>query len=573
MSLLTITKNQCILAFQNAFAGISADIIEVTPATNKKFGHYQCNSAMKLSRELKQPPRQIAEVAAKELEKVDFFAKIEVAGPGFINITVENKYLAAKVEKLVEQQEIDIQLAVEQRKKVVIDFSSPNIAKEMHVGHLRSTIIGDCISRVLEAQGHEVLRLNHVGDWGTQFGMLISYLKKQKLIANSKLSNMTLTDLVNSYKQAKKLFDEDPEFKKQAQQQVVKLQALETESVEIWKTICDISKVAFEEVYAILNIKNLEVRGESFYNPMLSNVIAELESKKLVTVSDGAKCIFLDGFKNRDGDPLPLIVQKSDGGFNYATTDIAALKHRVEEENADWIIYVTDAGQAQHFNMVFAACEQAGYAHNIKLSHVPFGLVLRSDGKKFKTREGETERLIDLLTTAVQKARDIMQQRGLDNNLKELEQKSEKLGINAIKYADLCNNRINDYVFSYDNMLQFEGNTAAFINYALVRSTSIQSKKATNTSSSITITEDAEINLCLHLLQYQDAINAFTNELLPNRITDYLFNLAELFHSFHHSCRVLGTEQEASRLKICKAVEITLSHGMDLLGLRPLDKM
>ncbi len=587
MTLLAQIQQQCSQALQQLYPDYLAQLpissVEITPATNSKFGHYQCNSAMKLAKILGKAPKMIADQMRDHLLNSPAaggvsFANIEVAGPGFINFTLSNQYL----EQTLNQQIHDPKHGCDVKQnntRVVIDFSSPNIAKEMHVGHLRSTIIGDCIARVLEFTNHKVLRLNHVGDWGTQFGMLIAYLTQQNLDL-AKIQQLTLTDLVTAYKASKVEFDNDPQFKQKAQLAVVALQQGDAASQQIWQAICAISRTAFEQVYKILDIKLLE-RGESFYNPYLPKIIADLEQKNLITVSDGAKCIFLDGFTNREGEPLPLMVQKSDGGYNYATTDLAALNHRVKDEQANWIIYVTDAGQSQHFAMVFAASRLAHYYDpaKVRVDHVPFGLVLRADGKKFKTRSGDTARLIDLLEDAVDAARDILVQRNYtDVSGDELEQMAQTLGINAIKYADLANNRVSDYSFSLERMLQFEGNTAAFLCYAYVRIQSIKRKVAQNIDAmlkheTISLQTAEEIDLGLKLLQFSEVIQNFQQDLLPSRLAEYLFHVAEKFHTFFHNCRVEGVPEQNSRLLLCEATSRVLAQGLELLGLKPLNKM
>jgi len=585
MTLLALLQQQCTLALHTLFPSQSnqlpSSIIEITPATNNKFGHYQCNSAMKLAKILGLAPRAIADQIREQLLKQQpadqIFASIEIAGPGFINLTLSSAYLSQMLNEQLTDPRHGCRLA-DKKQRVVIDFSSPNIAKEMHVGHLRSTIIGDCIARVLEFAGYDVLRLNHVGDWGTQFGMLITYLKKNYTTAQ--IPNLSLSDLVNAYKLSKLEFDQNPAFKQQAQLAVVALQQGDEESKQIWLTICAISRTAFEQIYKILDIKLLE-RGESFYNPFLAGVIADLEQKNLISISEGAKCVYLDGFINREGEALPLIVQKSDGGYNYATTDLAAIKHRVGTEHGTWLIYVTDAGQSQHFSMVFAAALKAGYydTAKVRIDHVPFGLVLRSDGKKFQTRAGETEKLIDLLQSSIDKAAEILAQRDYpDLSKSELENMAKTLGLNAIKYADLANNRTSDYTFNLDRMLQFEGNTAAFLSYAYVRVQSIKRKigadvEALIPNTKIQLQTPEEIELGLQLIQFADLINSFEHDLLPNRLTEYLFQLAEKFHGFFHNCRVEGAPEQNSRLLLCEAVARVLAQGFELLGLKPLQKM
>lgn len=581
MSLLLTIKQFCQQAIQQAFPHqyqqFPANLLEITEATQKKFGHYQCNSAMKLTKFLQLPPMEIAKLIKTHLLEQNnaCFKQIDIVMPGFINITLHEDYLV----KLINQQLRDPRQGVPKSKnvqKVIVDFSSPNIAKEMHVGHLRSTIIGDCIARLLAFLGHDILRLNHLGDWGTQFGMLIAHLKQK--YQNLEQIDLNLTELVTCYREAKELFDTDLAFKNAAQKAVVDLQSGTLDSKTIWEQICVISKKAYQEIYDLLDIEITE-RGESFYNPLLADVVHILEEKKLITISDGAKCAYPEGFYNREGNPLPLIVQKNDGGYNYATTDLAAIRHRVQVEKGSWLIYVTDAGQSQHFQMVFQVARKAGfYDDTVQIDHVPFGLVLREDGKKFKTRSGDTERLMDLLTTAINQAKILLQERNQDLTVHELNFAAKCLGINAIKYADLSNNRTNNYVFSYAKMLQFEGNTAAFLSYAYVRIKSIQRKSLIDiqdllNNTQIQLQEQAEIDLALHACKFADAINATIQELLPNRLTDYLFTLAEKFHSFFHQCKVTGTPQQNSRLLLCEIVLQILHRGFNLLGLVPLEKM
>lgn len=556
--------------------------IEISLATNNKFGHYQCNSAMKLSKILNTTPREIANALCNHMLVADksqgsIFSKIEVAGPGFINFTLSNKFISDEINKQLLDPAHGI-IRLEHKPRAIVDFSSPNIAKEMHVGHLRSTIIGDCIANVLEFVGYEVLRLNHVGDWGTQFGMLIAFLTENKM-SLEQIRVLSISELLTTYRAAKLAFDDDLQFKQRAQQAVVALQQGDLHSLQIWEAICVSSRRAFEEIYDILDIK-IEERGESFYNPYLPLLIANLEEQQLIKVSHGAKCIYLEGFTNREGEPLPLIVQKSDGGYNYATTDMAALKYRVEVDNGAWLIYVTDAGQSQHFNMVFSAARLARYydPNKIRVDHVPFGLVLRSDGKKFQTRAGDTERLIDLLNAAINKAEEILSSRNNENSEPLLTERARQLGINAVKYSDLACHRGSDYIFNLDKMLQFEGNTAAFVCYAYVRIQSIKRKigfeiESIYQNTQINLQTPEEIDLALQTLQFPEIIQNFLKDLLPHRLTEYLYTLAEKFHVFFHNCRVEGDPSQNSRLLLSEACARVLSQGLRLLGLHPLDKM
>lgn len=555
---------------------------EITQSSQPQFGDYQCNNALKLGKALKQNPRSIAEKLTLHLREVGRAAaliqELDIAGPGFINITLSSEYLARKTHAILTDERLGVPLPAK-RQKIVVEFSSPNIAKELHVGHIRSTIIGDALARLFEFLGHSVLRLNHVGDWGTQFGMLIAYMGHHVPEVLAGQQKTDLAHLLQWYKASKKCFDEDPLFKKRAQLKVVELQSGDPETLRAWRMICEISRTAFQEIYDLLDIKLIE-RGESFYNPYLPKVIENLEAKGLITLSEGAKCLFLEGFHNRDGTPLPMIVQKSDGGYNYDTTDMAALWHRITIEKADRIIYVTDAGQSLHFAMLFKAGEKAGYIDpaRVQVDHVPFGVVLGADGKKFKTRSGETEKLIDLLLEAVHQAEAIMRERLPDLDERELHHVSRILGLDAIKYADLSCHRVKDYVFSYERMLKFEGNTAAFLLYAYVRIQSIKRKVGKEieeiiASSKITIEHPTERDLSLHLCQFGETLDSMARDLLPNRLTDYLYSLAEKFHAFFRDCRVEGSSQEDSRLLLCEATGRVLQKGLTILGLKTLDRM
>lgn len=580
--LTEIFQNALVAAFPQ-LDGQKDAVVEVVQSSQEKFGHYQCNSAMKLAKILQTSPRQVSEAIIKHVQKnfadgSPLISKLEIAGPGFINITLDADFIAKAAQKVLEEPHLGIELP-KGKHKIIVEFSSPNIAKEMHVGHLRSSIIGDCIARLFEFLGYDVLRLNHIGDWGTAFGMLIAYMKDTVPQVLAGKENTDLPHLMSWYRASKKQFDEDPAFKKRAQLEVVALQGGEAEALRAWGIICDISRKAYQEIYDILDIKLVE-RGESFYNPMLADAVADLDAKGLIQISDGAKCVFVEGFQNREGQPLPLMVQKSDGGYNYATTDIAAVRHRIEVEKAERIICVVDAGQSSHFQMVFKTAEMAGYLDpkKVRVQHVPFGLVLGADGKKFRTRSGETERLADLLQEAVDEAKKILLQRSPDMDEGEREELAHALGIGAVKYADLSSHRISDYVFSYERMLRFEGNTAAFLMYAYVRVAGIKRKVQADMDSvrkagRIHLEHPSEIALGLQLIQFGEALEQVASELLPNRLTDYLYGLAEKFNAFFRDCRVEGTPQQNSRLLLCEAVAQTLKQGLSILGVKVVDRM
>lgn len=588
MILIEALQNRVTEAFIKTFPSLQLDNFqaEVTRSTAAQFGQYQCNSVMKLTKRLSMAPREMANQILTQLQAIDtqtIFRKIEIAGPGFINIWLSQKFIEAEINKIL----LDDRLGVPQAKelqKIALDFSSPNTAKEMHVGHLRSTIIGDALSRILAFLGHEVLRLNHIGDWGTQFGMLIAYLKQYQPEVAEGRTQTDLSHLMNWYKASKKIFDEDAEFKSKAKKEVVALQSGEASAIQIWKMICDISQKAYNQIYEYLDVTLID-RGESFYNPMLAGLVQDLLAKGYLSENEGAKCLFLEGFKNREGEALPMILQKSDGGYNYDTTDMAAVKHRVEVEKCNRLIYVTDSGQSTHFAMLFAAAKKVGYADNhIRLDHVPFGLVLGPDGKKYKTRSGETEKLMDLLTEGVVRAKNILQERNKEEQIfteAELNNTAKAIGISAIKYADLSGNRQQDYVFEYDKMLKFDGNTAAFLIYAYVRTAGVKRKLADQNSladlyknvDKITLDHPMEFNLAVHLLRFPEIINEVAEDLFPNRLCEYLFELANHFHQFFRDCRIIGAEQQTSRLLLSELTAKTLKLGMGLLGLETVEKM
>lgn len=579
-TLLWFFQERFTQAISRAFRELPEEVADIAPCNQEEFGHYQCNSPLRLAKLLKKSPRDVAQalINALDEEVVKICSRIEIAGPGFINLTLSPAALSKEVDALLADPYLGApRVAVPQ--KVIVEFSSPNIAKELHVGHLRSTIIGDCLARLFEFLGEDVLRLNHIGDWGTQFGMLIAYIQefqKRVLLGDARID---LSSLMGWYRSAKELFDKDPEFKKRAQQEVVRLQSGDPDAKKIWQTICMVSREGFQEIYDLLDV-HIQERGESFYNPFLKSVVEELERSNLVVVSDGAKCIFLEGFVNREGEPLPLMIQKSDGGYNYDTTDMAALHYRIFEDRADRIIIVTDSGQNLHFQLVFGIGRKAGWIKGNKpqLDHVSFGLVLGPDGKKFKTRSGETEKLMDLLTEAVDRARKVIVERYPECSGEDLENLARTIGIGALKYADLSSHRTKDYTFSYDRMLRFEGNTAVFLLYAYVRIQGIKRKtqvdlKTLLKTAHMHLMHPSEISLGLHLRRFGETLDEVARDLLPNRLTDYLYILAEKFNAFFRDCRVEGAEEESSRLLLCEATSRVLKQGLQILGLSTVDRM
>jgi len=566
-----------------------ADVVvdfPLSPATKPEFGDFQANGAMGLAKVLGRPPRRIAQAVVDQLHVDDLCHPPQVAGPGFINFTVRAEVLAAEVEARLDQPRLGVPTAQPQQ-RVVVDFSSPNIAKEMHVGHLRSTVIGDCIARLLSFLGHRVVRLNHLGDWGTQFGMLIAHLKHMAPRSLSGEERVELGDLVAFYRQAKERFDEDEAFQEQSRREVVNLQAGEPESLRAWQLLCQQSRKAFQAIYDRLDVHLVE-RGESFYNQALPGVVEDLEQARLLVVDDGARCVFLEGMTAKDGQPLPLIVQKRDGGYNYATTDLAAIRQRLASpdaggEGAERVVYVTDAGQSNHFAAVFQVAQRAGWVpKGCRLQHVPFGLVQGADGKKLKTRSGATVRLQDLLDEAVDRARrDLVERMAQEQRQNEedfIAHVAETVGIAAVKYADLSQNRTTNYQFNFDRMLSLQGNTAPYLLYAYVRIQGIARQGGSLVAAApgaICLQAPQELNLARQLLNFDEVILEMEQDLLPNRLCSYLFGLSQTFNRFYDQLPVLKAPEpsRATRLALCRLSARTMNLGLALLGIKTLDRM
>ncbi|KAK4601823.1 hypothetical protein RGQ29_011083 [Quercus rubra] len=559
-----------------------ADVEPLVAACTGKFGDYQCNNAMGLwskikgkETEFKGPPA-VGQAIMRNLPQSDIIESCSVAGPGFVNVKLSRNWMAQSIQRMLIDG-IDTWAPRLPVRRAVVDFSSPNIAKEMHVGHLRSTIIGDTIARMLEFSCVEVLRRNHVGDWGTQFGMLIEFLF-EKFSNWEDVNEAAIGDLQEFYKESKKRFDSDPDFKERAQKAVVRLQGGEQKYRKAWTQICEISRNEFNRVYQRLRVQ-LEEKGESFYNPYIPAVLEELTSKNLVEDSQGARVIFLEGFN------IPLIVVKSDGGYNYASTDLAAIWYRLNEEKAEWIIYVTDVGQQQHFDMVFKAAKRAGWLSTDdnaypKASHVGFGLVLGDDKKRFRTRSSEVVRLADLLDEAKSRCKTTLIERGKGDEWteEELEQTAEALGYGAVKYADLKNNRLTNYTFSFDQMLNDKGNTAVYLQYAHARICSIIRKSGKDieelkSMGAIVLDHADERALGLHLLQFSEVVEEACTNLLPNVLCEYLYNLSEFFTTFYSNCQVVGSAEETSRLLLCEATATVMRKCFYLLGIVPVYKI
>jgi arginyl-tRNA synthetase len=597
LTVLHALEAQLRAAMERAFPEAAGKPLDpqLAPASKPEFGDFQANGALPLAKPLGQPPRKIAEAVVAELKGDPAFAELclepQIAGPGFINLTLRPERLAAEVQARLGDGRLGVPTAAEESgaapAPVVVDFSSPNIAKEMHVGHLRSTIIGDSLARVLEFRRHPVLRLNHVGDWGTQFGMLITHLKQVAPQALDTADAVDLGDLVAFYREAKKRFDDDEAFQTTSREEVVKLQGGDPVSLRAWGLLCDQSRREFQKIYDRLDIR-LGERGESFYNPYLEGVVADLDAAGLLITDDGARCVFLEGVSGKDGKPLPVIVQKSDGGFNYATTDLAAIRYRFaappDGDGARRVIYVTDAGQASHFAGVFQVAQRAGWIPaGARLEHVPFGLVQGEDGKKLKTRAGDTVRLRDLLDEAVERAEaDLcrrLEEEGRSEDEAFIRHVAATVGLAAVKYADLSQNRITNYQFSFDRMLALQGNTAPYLLYAVVRIAGIARKggdlTAGSGSNALEFTEPQEWALVRELLKLDAVIAEVEEELLPNRLCSYLFELSQVFNRFYDQVPVLKAEEPArsSRLALCRLTADTLKLGLGLLGIPTLERM
>jgi arginyl-tRNA synthetase len=539
-----------------------------------QFGDYQANGAMGAAKKLKTNPRELAQKIVQQVDLTEIAEKTEIAGPGFINITLKNQYIADCLKHCLDA-------ANTQPKNVVIDYSGPNLAKEMHVGHLRSTIIGDALARVLDYQGHNVIRQNHMGDWGTQFGMLIAELELQ--LSQGDQAELALSDLEVFYQQAKKHFDADPEFADTARAYVVKLQSGDPKCLKLWQQFIDVSVAHNTEIYNKLNVglNSEHIKPESAYNDQLQGIVDDLCNRQLAVESDGAKVVFLQQLADKNGDPSPMIVQKSGGGFLYATTDLAALKYRAATLNADRILYFIDARQSLHMKQVFATALQANYANSsIGLEHHAFGTMMGSDGKPFKTRSGGTVKLADLLQEAVERAEKLVSAKNPDLGDNEIKDIARKVGIGAVKYADLCKTRTNDYIFDWDSMLSFEGNTAPYLQYAYTRIFSIFRKadiQLEGFSANVSISQAEEKQLALKLLQFNEVVNQVAKDCYPHSLCSYLYELSSLFMSFYEHCPILkpeiAPETAQSRLQLCAYSASILQKGLDLLGIEVMEKM
>ncbi|EDU9627278.1 arginine--tRNA ligase [Salmonella enterica subsp. enterica] len=560
-------------------AGAPADCEpQVRQSAKVQFGNYQANGMMAVAKKLGMAPRQLAEQVLTHLDLSGIASKVEIAGPGFINIFLEPAFLAEQVQQALASDRLGVSQPT--RQTIVVDYSAPNVAKEMHVGHLRSTIIGDAAVRTLEFLGHHVIRANHVGDWGTQFGMLIAWLEKQQ---QENAGDMALADLEGFYRDAKKHYDEDEAFAERARNYVVKLQSGDAYFREMWRKLVDITMTQNQITYDRLNVTLTrdDVMGESLYNPMLPGIVADLKAKGLAVESEGATVVFLDEFKNKEGDPMGVIIQKKDGGYLYTTTDIACAKYRYETLHADRVLYYIDSRQHQHLMQAWTIVRKAGYVpDSVPLEHHMFGMMLGKDGKPFKTRAGGTVKLADLLDEALERARRLVAEKNPDMPADELEKLANAVGIGAVKYADLSKNRTTDYIFDWDNMLAFEGNTAPYMQYAYTRVLSVFRKADIDeqalASAPVIISEDREAQLAARLLQFEETLTVVAREGTPHVMCAYLYDVAGLFSGFYEHCPILSAENDAvrnSRLKLAQLTAKTLKLGLDTLGIETVERM
>ncbi|WP_407207443.1 arginine--tRNA ligase [Citrobacter portucalensis] len=560
-------------------AGAPADCEpQVRQSAKVQFGDYQANGMMAVAKKLGMAPRQLAEQVLTHLDLNGIASKVEIAGPGFINIFLDPAFLAQHVQQALASDRLGVTQPAKQT--VVVDYSAPNVAKEMHVGHLRSTIIGDAAVRTLEFLGHNVIRANHVGDWGTQFGMLIAWLEKQQ---QENAGEMALADLEGFYRDAKKHYDEDEAFAERARSYVVKLQGGDEYFREMWRKLVDITMSQNQLTYDRLNVTLTrdDVMGESLYNPMLPGIVADLKAKGLAVESEGATVVFLDEYKNKEGEPMGVIIQKKDGGYLYTTTDIACAKYRYETLHADRVLYYIDSRQHQHLMQAWTIVRKAGYVpDSVPLEHHMFGMMLGKDGKPFKTRAGGTVKLADLLDEALERARRLVAEKNPDMPADELEKLANAVGIGAVKYADLSKNRTTDYIFDWDNMLAFEGNTAPYMQYAYTRVLSVFRKADIDESAlanaQVVISEDREAQLAARLLQFEETLTVVAREGTPHVMCAYLYDVAGLFSSFYEHCPILSAENEEirnSRLKLAQLTAKTLKLGLDTLGIETVERM
>jgi arginyl-tRNA synthetase len=565
-------------------ASFGPDYGDVDPAIRpSSFADFQANVALALAKRLGRPPREVAAELAGRLDVSDACEPPEVSGPGFINFRLRDDWIAAQASRMLDDPRLGLAL-VATPQTVVVEYSSPNIAKEMHVGHLRTTVVGDAIAHVLEFAGHRVIRDNHVGDWGTQFGMLIEYLLD--VGEDSAQASLLRTDPNAFYQAARRKFDSDPGFADRARKRVVDLQGGDPGTLRLWQEIVDLSWDYLHRIYGRLRVSltDADIRGESFYNDLLAGTVASLENEGIAVYSDGALCAFPPGFTGREGRPLPLIIRKSDGGYNYATTDLATIRYRIDELHVDRAIYVVGSDQTLHFRMVFAVAREAGWIPpGARFEHAQVGLVSAPDGGRLRTRSGDSVQLSDLLQEAVDRARGILDELEAPTRFEpgELAAIAEAVGVGAVKYADLSTARESAYVFDWDRMISFRGNTGPYLQYATARIRSIFRRAGGDADpllrgSRVAVTAPSERALALRLLGFGAVVTAVGETAEPHRLCAYLFDVASLFTTFYEECPVLKAEPEslrAARLALCALTLSVLSTGLGLLGVPLPERM
>ena len=554
---------------------------QIDRTKDKSHGDFATNIALMLAKPAGMKPRDLAEKLIAALPADNAVAKVEIAGPGFINFFQADDWLTGLLDQALADEHLGV-ARPEQAQTVVVDYSSPNLAKEMHVGHLRSSIIGDAVVRTLEFLGHQVVRQNHVGDWGTQFGMLLAYLEEQKSEESDTELSRELGDLEGFYRAAKQRFDDSDDFATRARSLVVKLQAGDEDCLALWREFNSVSLSHCQAVYDRLGVSltPADVRGESAYNDDLAQVVSDLDARGLLSEDQGAQCVFMDEFKNKEGAPLPVIVQKADGGYLYATTDLAALRYRAGTLNADRMLYFVDQRQALHFQQMFSLAKRARFVpEDTELEHMGFGTMNGPDGRPFKTRDGGTVKLIDLLDEAEERAYTLVRDKNPDLDDQALRTIAHAVGIGAVKYADLSKNRSSDYIFNFEQMLSFEGNTAPYLLYAYTRVASVFRKAGLDmaeVSGDFLLQEEAEQALAARLVQFGEVLEGVAEKGLPHLLCTYLYDVAGLFSTFYEHCPILSGDNEAlkqSRLKLAALTARTLKQGMELLGLSPLERM
>ncbi|CAM3758197.1 arginine--tRNA ligase [Parendozoicomonas haliclonae] len=546
-----------------------------------QFGDYQSNGVMPVAKKLGMNPRELAQKVIDNLDLGDASEKVEIAGPGFINIFLKPEWMAEKLAATMSDDRAGVEKA-EKPQTIVVDLSAPNVAKEMHVAHLRSTVIGDAVAKTLEFQGHKVVRANHIGDWGTQFGMLIAHLEDLQA-TNPDVMNSELGDLEEFYRQSKKHYDEDPAFAERARNYVVKLQGGDEWCLEQWRKLVDVTMEQNLHTYGRLNcnITAQDTMGESMYNDMLPGIVADLKEKGLAVEDQGAMVVYLDEYKNKDGDPMGVIIQKRDGGFLYTTTDIACAKYRYETLGADRVLYYIDARQAQHLQMAWTIVRKAGYVpESVPLEHHAFGMMLGKDNKPFKTRAGGVVKLATLLDEATARATSLIEEKSGDLPADVKAQVINAVAMGSVKYSDLSKNRTSDYVFEWDNMLSFEGNTAPYMMYAYTRVQSIFRKAGVDAASltgPIAITEEAERELAMKLMQFSEAVESVAREGMLHILCAYLYDLAGSFMKFYEFCPInkddVPADVKNSRLQLAALTARTLKLGLGCLGIDTVEQM